>query len=432
MRNILIAGQLDDGARSRLAVIALVAVMPLAIEWPLLPAIDPAVPALYAAPALHLSDLALAAVLLCGGIGPRWVESGTLAWPLLALLALALLGVPTALSPALAIYATLRWSLAANLAVALAQLDIDIEGIVRALLIGLCVHALVGLAQVLRQAPLGLPGEMARSAASVGASIVVFGSTRWLRAYGLMLHPNILGGYLAIGLLLALPLLDRRRWRLVWWLLLLGLLLSFSRSAWLVLALTLPPLAGWLAWRQTTLRRPIQITLAGAALIALACGVALAQPLQSRLHPASVAAERRSLRERDEMNAIALDIIWRRPLLGVGAGNFPLAMLVAGTSVAPQYVHHLPLLLAAELGIAGGALWLWLWLVPIALLWRRRHSTDPWLVVLSGAWLALGAIGLWDSYPWGLPSGLLLAMLLLGLLSRALAAANRCGLEIGD
>lgn len=420
MHKDLTQRQLTDESRSRLALLALAAVMPLAVQWPLVPAIDPAVPALYAAPALHVSDLAITAMLLSGGMGMRWVGSPALAWPLLGLLGLALLGVPVALSPALAAYVTLRWSLGVAVAIALAQLNVDIGSIVRALLIGLCLHALVGIAQVLRQGPLGLPGEMTLPASSVGASIVVFGSTRWLRAYGLTLHPNILGGYLAIGLLLALPLLDRRRWQLAWWLLLLGLLLSFSRSAWLALALALPALAGWLAWRQPVLRRPLGITLAGAALIVLVCGVALARPFQSRLHPAAVAAERRSLSERAEMIGVAQDLIWRRPLLGVGAGNFPLAMRGAGTPVAPQYVHNLPLLLAAELGIAGGVLWLWLWLAPIGLLRLRWPGADQWLMVLSGAWLALGVVGLWDSYPWALPSGLLLTMLLFGLLSRAL------------
>jgi O-antigen ligase len=398
--------------------LALMLLAPLAAHWPLGPVLVPELPALYAAPALQLSDLAVAAVLF-GGLGLRSTSSRALLWPLLALAGLALLTVPLALSQKIAVYTVSRWLLAVALAVALMSQELDRRQVEAALLLGLCLNALIGIAQVALQGPLGLPGEMAPPAANAGASIIVAGQARWLRAYGLTLHPNVLGGYLAVGLLLAVPLLERRRWRLCWWLLLAGLLLSFSRSAWLAVALALPPSAGWLAWRRPALRRPLGITLAGAALIALALAAVLAGPVQSRMRPASVAAEQRSLDERGEMVALALRLIGQRPLHGVGAGNFPVAMHAAGSPVEPQYVHNVPLLLAAELGVAGGALWLWLWLAPFWLLWRGRAS--PRLVALVGAWLALGVIALWDSYPWGLPPGQLLTATLLGLIGRAAA-----------
>jgi O-antigen ligase len=393
---------------------------PLSVQWPLAPVLVPAVPALYAAPALYLSDLPAAAIVVLSGLGARRLGIRSLVWPLLALAGLALASIPLALDQTLAAYTAARWLLAIGVGITLSQPEVDYEQVVAALLVGLCLHALIGIGQVARQGPLGLPGEMAVPVASEGASIIMTAQTRWLRAYGLTLHPNVLGGYLTIGLLLALPLLERRRWRLAWLLLLLGLLLSFSRAAWLAAALSLPPVASWLAVRKLALRRPFGLVLAGAALIVLAVAGALAGEMQSRFHLAAVAAEQRSLSERDDMLAVALHLIARRPLLGVGAGNFPVAMLSADTPVPPQYVHNVPLLLAAEVGALGGALWLWLWLAPLWMLWRRRRRASQWLIVLVGAWLALGVVGLWDSYPWGLPPGLLLTTALLGGIIRAL------------
>jgi O-antigen ligase len=292
-----------------------------------------------------------------------------------------------------------------------------LDRVVKVLLLGLAAHALIALAQVALQGPLGLPGEAVLPATAEGAAIVVFGSTRWLRGSGLTQHPNILGGLLAIGMLLGLPLIGRLRWRAIWVLLLVALLLTFSRSAWLALGLALPPLAFGLTRRQPELRRSLGATLAGAVVAVLIAGVALAAPLRSRLVPASVGTEQRSLSERAIMAAIALRAIGERPLLGVGAGNFPVAMRQAGTPVPPQYVHNVPLLLAAEVGAVSAGLWLWLWLAPIRLL-GGRLATVPWAMALLAAWLALGMIGLLDSYPWGLNAGQLLTALLLGLLVR--------------
>jgi hypothetical protein len=92
-------------------------------------------------------------------------------------------------------------------------------------------------------------------------------------------------------------------------------------------------------------------------------------------------------------------------------------MRQSGTPVPPQYVHNVPLLLGAEIGVAGAIAWLWLWLAPIWL-FRRRLAAAPWVAALLAAWLALGIIGLFDSYPWGLNAGLMLYALLLGLLIR--------------
>jgi O-antigen ligase len=376
----------------------------------------------YARPGLYLADAGVLALILTTLVplredDRRW-ESPWFTVPLLALVGWGVLTVPTALSPALAAYTALRWLAAAAVYLAVARGDAAPDRLVTVFMAGLGLHVLIGLAQVWGQHPVGLPGEQALEPSTAGAAIVEVGGTRWLRAYGLTYHPNVLGGFLVSALLLGLPLLDRSRMRGLWWLLWLGLLITFSRSAWLALALAAPLVVGWLHRRWAPLRRPLLVTLAGAALIAALWVTLFAGQLVTRLRPMGAGTERRSIVERGALQAAALEMIAAHPLTGVGAGNAPLAMVGTEMPFPPQPSHNLPLLLAAELGVLGGGLWLCLWLAPGAVLLRRLHRANPWAVAVTGAWLAMGIIGLWDSYPWALNAGRLLTAALLGLVAR--------------
>jgi hypothetical protein len=387
----------------------------------------------YVRPGVYLSDLAVGFLLLtsatrwraCGG---EW-GSSRLSVPFLALGGVALLTVPTALSPPLAAYTALRWLAAVLVYLALARADVALDRLVTVFLAGLGLHVLVGLGQILLQNPLGLPGELALEPSRSGAAIIDVGGTRWLRAYGLTFHPNVLGGCLAAGLLLGLPMLNRVPIRALWWLLWSGLLITFSRSAWLATAVAMPLVVGWLLrhgpprcrrppfYPRTPFRRALVVTLIGAALITALWVALLTGQLATRLQPTATPTEHRSFVERGALQAAGLDIILDHPLTGVGAGNAPLAMLRAEMPFPPQPVHNLPLLMAAEVGLLGGGLWLWLCLAPGMTLVRHLRRADRWAVALVGAWLALCIIGLWDSYPWALNAGRLLSSALLGLVS---------------
>lgn len=408
---------------SRWAGYGLALLLPLSVYRPIGPSPAPAVLDLYVRPGLYLSDLAAGVLLVAGLARRRPFEGagriGRVTGLLAALVALGLLTAPAALSPRLAVYTALRWLLALGVYLALGRGDGPVEKWIEVFVIGLGLQALIGTGQVLAQGPLGVPGELALAPHRPGAAILTVGGRQWLRAYGLTFHPNVLGGYLAVGLLVSLPLLVRRWMRPLWWLLGLGLLLSFSRSAWLATGVVLPPLTGWLAWQRPELRRPLAITLGSAALILLLATGMLADQLISRLRPAATATESRSLSERGELIGLALELVAERPLMGVGAGNFPLAVRHAGMPdrpVNPQPVHNVLLLLASEVGLLGGGIWFWLWLAPGLALGERLRNAYVWPVVLVAAWFAWSIIGLWDDYPWALDSGRLLGASLLGLI----------------
>lgn len=414
---------------ARWAAYGLALLLPVSACWFVGPSLAPGVPVQhYARAGLYPSDAAVAVLLLTGlarrrlfaaGAGPGWVLV-----PLAGLAALALLTAATALSPPLAAYTAVRWLSALGVYLVLARTDVPVGRWIAVLVAGLVLQTCLGIGQVITQGPVGLPGELALPPHQMGAAVLVVSGRPWLRAYGLTFHPNVLGGYLVVGLLISLPLLERRWMRPLWWLLATGLLITFSRSAWLAAAVVLPLLAGWLAWRRPELRRGLVVTLGGAAVIGLVAAGVLGRHAASRFRPSATVAESRSLRERGELTDFAFSLIGERPLVGVGAGNFVLAAGRAERPMEAQPVHNVPLLLAAEISVLGAGLWYWLWLAPGLALRSRAEDGAPWSAVLTAAWFAWGIIALWDYYPWALNDGRLLGVTLLGLMARTVKAAG--------
>lgn len=295
-----------------------------------------------------------------------------------------------------------------------------------------CVQGVVGTAQFWQQRSLGLVvlGEPLLNPAVEATSVVGQPGAHYLRAYGLTAHPNVLGGLLAIGLLwvVAAALSAPPRARL-WWLIaivpgLIGLLLTFSRAAWVGLLVGL----AWLVWRWPQVRRwwVVMAVLMATAVAALVWW----QPelLWTRLFDWSAPLEARSLNERAQYFTAALDVIRLYVWTGVGSGLYLQAVSATAGQTA---VHNAPLLATAELGIVGGALWLWLNWAWLGVRWPSqptpdRPQPDAAYVVFHAAaasWLALFVIGLFDNHTWLTASWR--AAIMLGLLAGALAAASR-------
>ena len=292
-----------------------------------------------------------------------------------------------------------------------AHLELSPRWLAAALAAVLLAQGALALGQFARQGPLGLTalGEATLWPQAQGAHVLLLGGQRWLRAQGMAPHPNVLGGHMALGLLVVAGQALATRRRVERGLLLsalvlgaAGLFLSFSRSAWVALLLGL--LYG--GWR---LRHAARLTLSpmlrrrlwwGLAALALIAAVGLALRLRSLGNP----LEQTSLRERLEDYGLAWTLIRARPLTGVGSGYYIAALWAAVGNQMPagfpgfRTVHNVPLLAAAELGLPGAILWIWLLLGPALARHRADQDDDPAQVGLGAAFLAALALSLFDVY----------------------------------
>ena len=407
---------------------ALVLLMPFGAALPLTRPLASGIYGLYVTPALETTDAAALLLVLLSITAPRRPARrpiGAAVQLLAALAALGALSVLHAWVPSLAVASTVRWALAAAVCWALVDADVPIEQLVAVFLAGLALQSLVAILQVIRQGPLGLPGELVPLRDWPGASIFPLGSGRWLRGYGLTFHPNVLGGFLTVGLILSLPLLGSRVVQVLSCLMTVALLATFSRSSWIATALILPPTAVWMWRRDRFARRGFAMTavivVAGLSAAgwtwreSIIARIGIEPPPGMTISAPAAMIRRLKYDDRIALSAVALRVIADHPIVGIGAGNSPLAEQRAG--VVPLFPHNVALMLAAEVGIAGGLLW-------IALMgstaWRLRHSRrTAWLVAGVGAFAALQIIALLDCYPWSLNAGRLLTVTVLAIVETA-------------
>jgi O-antigen ligase len=325
---------------------------------------------------------------------------------------------------------------------------------------GAMLQALFGIGQFIAQSSLvsSWLGLASHDPASAGTAVVEAGGMRLLRAYGSLPHPNILGGYLAVALLVAfgfyLRVYDdvrhgfatwtrenvrrhvegrrwyaRQAWRIVGILAVLtiltvGLLLTFSRSAWLgfgagwfVMFFSLLVLKwqwGWQLWAKWTFFLGVVATF---VVLAVPSAFTARTTVEGRLEEQSISA-------RQQLFTDAYDLLKLEPLRGVGYGNMVVAVYDRLSRARPnvfdyQPVHNTYLLSTVELGVIGGLVFLTLLLIALRTSLVSLFQQRNWVAVTSLATVCcLLVIGLFDHYLWTLPAGAGLLWLVLGVGSR--------------
>ena len=250
----------------------------------------------------------------------------------------------------------------------------------------------IAILQFLRQGSVGLfwMGEAWLDPNGQGVSVIQAAGRRWVRAYGMTFHPNALGGYLSMSILICLGAVRSasaraRHW--LWGALAIGgmgLCFTFSRSAWLGTIAGLIYMAGvtrpWrgLGWQDPRTKKTLIISATILIAGVLAFGVTYGELLITRFFRLNDPLEARSIRDRLIDIRQAWGLIRTVPLKGAGSGYYVAALWAGvGDDRPPGFraVHNVPLLAAAELGIGGAVLWLWMLLAsPVALLRQLQHS----------------------------------------------------------
>jgi hypothetical protein len=248
-----------------------------------------------------------------------------------------------------------------------------------------------------------------------GASVVMLPvAGRWLRSYGSFPHPNILGGFLALSLAVIAIGNGRRARRLRAIAIaagLVGLLLTFSRAAWLAVLLAVA--TGLVATGRPHLRLS---GLRGRLAVALPLAL-LALVVLVRVGSLASLSERNSIDTRLFYDSVAWKVVAEG--IPVGAGNLVLAQqrLLGASSAGSEPAHDVFLIALAELGPLGPAAWLTILGSLLFAAWLRR--TDP--RARAGPLIAAAALGpllLFDHYLWTQTTGrVLLVWTLTALMS---------------
>lgn len=362
--------------------------------------------------------------------------------PLIGLVALMGLSALWASFPALALESCLRGVALLGLALFVRNELKHPAPAAAALAVGAVMQSAVAFGQLLAQQPLGLEvlGELQDAGVRAGMGL-------WIRGYGLTTHPNLLGGYLAVGFLATLGLVAatggwcRLLNRVAAILIAAGLAAAFSRSAWIGMATALVAL-GLLGRASRAAGGAGQALVTTAALAVLvAVGVIASRPggfAQRVIAPATAAIQGGELAPMEQISlssrARQLQVAWREiqraPLTGLGAANAPIVTWLDTPQSERERVwlpvHSVPLLILEELGLPGLALWLAGAVAPFALTWRRVRSggASLWELVWLAALAGLAAISLLDYYPWGSAEGRALWLATWGLWLAAASAQD--------
>lgn len=314
---------------------------------------------------------------------------------------------------------------------------VTVRGIMTALALSAVLQSVVAFLQFVSQKSVGLwfLGEtVALGPETAGVAAITVDGVQFLRAYGTLPHANILAGFLAIGFVALGYLFFRsenmRTRALVFSGVVaveLGLLLTFSRSGWIVATAAIIGVVALGLLRSEYRKKAYELGFGVLLSLVVLIGV-----LQFLVFPrAQLSADDGPVQDRWRYNEMGVSLIAARPL-GVGIGNQLFYSYDRGIFDAYglpargqwQPIHNLYLLMASEIGIAG----LIVFLIFILTLFiencpdfvadsrrgRRKLNIENSTVALMLFTLLL--FGLFDHFLWDLQAGRLMLWVVIGMM----------------
>jgi len=293
---------------------------------------------------------------------------------------------------------------------------VKFKNVAYALLFPLFLVSFIGIFQYVFQHSigLGLLGEPVVSSTTLGVAKVALLDHDVLRAYGTFSHPNVFAGYLVLAIFLSIYFWkeQKRLFTFALTVFLVGLVLTFSRSAFLAL------FAGIVVYYALTgIKISVKYFLYG--MVALLLFVVFFD-LTSILSHRFLIGDANSFYERGILYSIGKQMFFNN-WYGVGAGNFTEVMQsYIGDKLMPwqfQPVHNIFVLVLDEIGVGGLVSFVLLFAyLAYFLIGKLRVSADKTLCAILLAFLfGIFVIGMFDHYFVSLYQGQALFWVFLGI-----------------
>ncbi len=291
------------------------------------------------------------------------------------------------------------------------------------------LQALLGIYQFITQKSIAFKylGLASHAPGFLGSSVIETSSGRWLRAYGGLDHPNILGGVLAISLIITVYLLAKRKMIrskqealssillfIFYFVSLFALFFTFSRSAWLALGVGLLVLLITFIFAKDRWVLGRFITLMFFSLVMI---FMVAYPYRDLLQvrvDGGTRLETKSIIERESYIVQSEGVIKHNILFGVGTGTGNYTEFLRSLDKIKkdqwsyQPVHNAFLLLWAESGAFAFIAFI---VFILCLLIKDRREPFASAIIF-----ALIILMLFDHWLLSLPFGIIFLFLILGLI----------------
>lgn len=318
------------------------------------------------------------------------------------------------------------------------RIDFSWPGVGGALASAGVVQAVLGIYQFFTQEVIANKwlGLAAHVPGQLGDAVIATVDGRYLRAYGAFPHPNVLGGFLVVALLVLIGFMftlytnhQANIWKILLTVISLivvsyGLILTFSRSAWVAFGLAFAAMFGACIWHRHQYRLRILVQVTGWLIILALVTVALVPDIWVTRLSADARLEQQSIEQRADYYVQARTMITDHLFQGVGLGDYTGGLYDRNTTLNAwdyQPVHNIYVLAIAETGIMGGLLFALIVIEFFRMSMRqldRKFAQYNWLITWSTIFFALIIIGLFDHYLWTLASGMFVFWLALGLWAR--------------
>lgn len=328
----------------------------------------------------------------------------------------------------LAFYRTLTLSCAIDLLILLWIIPIP-RNTSLVFIISACIHAIIGIIQFFAQKTVALSylGMQLHDISWGGTATITSHGEQWLRAYGGLPHPNVLGGLLLVSILLVTTHYINTTKRsylytipflLVYIVLIIGIIVTFSRTIWLIGCINLCGLFIYFFIYTKKISRTIILLMTICTTITI-FGIFFGHLFFTRItHDTQLSHN--SFSDRKIYLTHAYTLIKDHPFIGTGIGNYTNTIYHAHKASYPiwffQPVHNAYVLLCTEIGIIGFFL-LFSFVVFFLRTFQKTFSfKKPDHVTYTLIIFSFCVISLFDHWIWSSHFGVLLCAFFIGII----------------